>query len=316
MSSSRTGYIVGISFVTAVLVVAIVLGLYYGLRVGTKYPAEALMKQGPLPPLSTAPAPKTIWTYWNSATLPRTVQKCIASWRRHHPDYKIVILTPDNVHQYTSVQPDKIPWNKSAARESDIVRIHVLAEHGGVWSDASMLLLSPIPFLTENALDHVEFVGYHIKHISGKQGPTPLIENWWFATRPQGRFITLWRDAFMGVHEPPAVKNASITKRLKFMHARGVNSQAICIFARNYLFMHVAAQYVLQKLLPVEDVSANMRLLKAEDGPFRYLVEHGWNSAKAVQALHNGAYTEGMFKLRGSERKIAEESHHAMWAND
>jgi hypothetical protein len=251
---------------------------------------------------------KTFWTYWNSEDLSPFLKKCVASWTRHHPDYDVVILTPANLHKYTNVKPKEIAWNDNPARESDIVRLNVIAAHGGVWSDASILLMSPLPFLSKVESRDVEFAGYYIE-MSTTKPEYPVIESWWFAAWPGGSFITKWRDAFMGVHEPAAAPKSTIDERLEIMKTRGVDFQNINIV--NYLFIHVAAQYVLQKLISQAERKQDLLLLKAEDEPFKYLVDHGWDSSKAVQAVVDGKYPQGMIKMRGCERGPAEK--HTDW---
>jgi hypothetical protein len=65
----------------------------------------------------------------------------------------------------------------------------------------------------------------------------------------------------------------------------------------NDLAMHIAAQKVLQiDKYPVD----RLILQKAEDGPFRYLVEAGWNSEKAVRWGIANQFL--IMKFRGGER--------------
>ncbi len=51
-------------------------------------------------PFTSQEIPKTIWTYWDSEDLPDFVSKCIAKWRRLHPDWTIVVLNPKNLKDY------------------------------------------------------------------------------------------------------------------------------------------------------------------------------------------------------------------------
>ena len=71
-----------------------------------------------------------------------------------------------------------------------------------------------------------------------------------------------------------------------------------------YLAMHVSAQKVLQlDQYPME----SMILRKAEDGPFRYLVDAKWDSEKAVRAAClDSSYQTPILKLRGPERNVIE----------
>ena len=71
-----------------------------------------------------------------------------------------------------------------------------------------------------------------------------------------------------------------------------------------YLAIHVAAQKVLQvDKYPLD----SLILRKAEDGPFKYLTETGWDSEKAINfACNNKKYQGPIMKMRGPERAALE----------
>jgi hypothetical protein len=236
--------------------------------------------------------PKIIWTYWNSDKLPPFVQLCVNSWRWHNPEFEVRVVTPSTVSKYINVDVKLVPWNDGPTRESDIIRINILAEHGGVWSDASILLLGPYDF--KHAMASRDFLGYYIQ-ISTRDMRYPVIENWFFATAPRGSFITKWRDVFM---DPELGKN--MDERLANLMSTGVDVQNIQ--GLKYLFMHLCAQYVLQKVLSPKQV-ADLVLAKAEDGPFKFLDANNWNNMSAVRELvrHPGLHGH-IYKLRGCER--------------
>jgi hypothetical protein len=240
--------------------------------------------------------PKVIWTYWNSETPTPFLLRCVDTWRRFHPEYRIIILTPATLHEYTNVRPKDIAWNDSPARESDIVRAHVLATHGGVWSDMSIMLFGPCPQLAEPAPAGTEFMGFYLEGFT-TNAAYPVIENWWFATAPGGAFMCRWRDVFMTLYN-----DLPVDDRIARIQADdGVDLQGIISGMRNYLFMHAAAQYVLQKEAGMQ---TNMVLSKAEDGPFKYLANNGWSAASAFAWLKTNP--QPMIKMRSCERALAE----------
>ena len=90
--------------------------------------------------------PKVIWTYWDSAVLPPSIQTCLASWKKHMPGYDVRVLSDSNLNRYMDgVKWNELKWIDSHARKSDVVRICVLSRHGGIWSDASIMLYGPHP---------------------------------------------------------------------------------------------------------------------------------------------------------------------------
>jgi hypothetical protein len=295
----KPGFVALITLGVVVVVVAVVLIVIYV----PKHKKQEKSAGASAPAQSAKGYPRMIWTYWNSKSVPLLVEKCLQSWRRHHPDHEVRLLTPDNVHQYMDVAHLKMKWNDSPARESDIVRLNVLAAHGGVWADATVYLYEPFAFLNS----HKDFVGYYIKHVVVKATNSrhPAIESWCFATRPNGAFITKWRDAFMSA----GGSDKSMNARVDAVCADGVELGDIYPM-RNYLFVNVAAQVALQKKLPPGFVTEHMLLYDAEQGPLKYAVDANWDADKAVHALATTkTYNHGFIKLWGPARAAAEKTY-------
>lgn len=244
--------------------------------------------------------PKIIWTFWDSDDLPMIVAICIQSWMRYHSDYTVVVVTKKTLPRYLpGFSPGSLPWNDSTTREADIIRINLLAHYGGMWSDASILLFGPFPGVAE--MERYPVVLYFIESFTTNP-EYKVVENWWFATVPRGRFITEWRDAFMMYDF-----DGMVPQRLRYyLDEQHVDPQKIS--GLEYLFMHVAAQYVLQKRLTPEE-RAELGFMKAEDGPFRYLVEHKWDPRLAVDSLCFSPTTYAINKIRGCERSQFSQKH-------
>jgi hypothetical protein len=220
--------------------------------------------------------PKQIWTYWNSDELTPVVHKCINTWKKYNPDYRINIITPSNLANYLDFDVKNVKFNDSAARESDIIRLNVLAKYGGVWCDASILMTRPFDFKTNS--DH-EFVGYYIEHYTRKP-KWPCIEGWFFATVPNGRFISAWRDAFMGIS-----KFDSIGDWLSDLRMRGVDFQKTPEYMQNYLAINLAAQEALQQGMDDDVIAKTCHFMSANKGPYKHMYDHGWDNYDAVKSV-------------------------------
>jgi hypothetical protein len=253
---------------------------------------QLLMPTTPLPPA-------IIWTYWNSPQLPTLVRKSIASWQRHHPQHDVRVVTPDTLGTYMDTALIRVPWNDSPAREADIVRLHILATHGGIWADATVYVHEPFPFVDKA----VDFSGYYLGTVRADSGHVfPAMESWCFATAPGGAFVTAWRDAFMhagGTGTIPQRANAIMNSGIALGRVEDM---------RDYLFIYVAAQYVFQKVLPVDFQTQHMFLLDAAKGPVKYAVDHDWEPRASVAALIAMPRT-GIFKLWNAGRKELETAH-------
>jgi hypothetical protein len=195
--------------------------------------------------------------------------------------------------EYIDIDVKALSFIDSPARESDTIRLLLLEKHGGVWSDASILLSKPYSFSRQSEF---EFIGYYLDGWTS-DSRFPVIESWFFATIPKGQFITKWKKAFFMLEDFNSVDDA-----VEYMKQGGIDMQRIG--SLNYLFIHVAAQYVLQNY---PKLVSNMKLMKAEEGPFKYISNNGWDSTKALEDLCKGNHKTDLIKFRGAERHIITE---------
>jgi hypothetical protein len=244
-------------------------------------------------------APKKIWTYWDSQDrLPKTVKMCMESWRKYNPEYEITLLTRKNFYNYVNipVEVSSHPnFNDNPTRFADLVRLYSLAEHGGVWIDSSVLLKAPL----ENWIfpRYAEFSGFYIDAFTKDIKTGPVIENWFFACNKGSQFIRKWKEEFLKLAD-----YINVEKYVESRKKMGVDFEKIA--TPIYLAMHVAAQKVIQ----IDKYPLDTLILKrAEDGPFKYLVDAKWDSEKALKlACANKKYQEPILKMRGDERKVME----------
>jgi len=243
-------------------------------------------------------APKKIWTYWdNPIKIPKTVELCMASWKKFHPEYEIVLLTRKNYKGYVTI-PEEVRmhhnFNDMPQRFSDLVRIWVLAEHGGIWLDSTILLKGSV----EDWLfpHYAEFSGFYLEKFTKKK-EFPVIENWFFACNKGSLFIKKWRDEFSRMAQFQTVEDYIISCRADGVDFQGINPP-------HYLAMHIACQKVLQlDHYPLD----SLYLQKAEDGPYHYLVDTKWDSEKAVElACYSSIYQGPIIKMREPERNVLE----------
>lgn len=95
--------------------------------------------------------PKTIWVCWlqGEGNAPELVKKCISSIRKNAGDLEVCLITNDNINSYIDIPVyirQKLEKKQMQyATFSDYIRMALLAKHGGIWIDATVLLTSPIP---------------------------------------------------------------------------------------------------------------------------------------------------------------------------
>ena len=108
--------------------------------------------------------PKTIHYCWfGRGEKPKLVQKCIASWKKHLPDYVLVEWNEDNfdVQQNTFVR--QAYAHRNFAFVSDYARAKALTEQGGIYLDTDVEVLRNF----DDVLDHSFFAGFEEKNFVG-----------------------------------------------------------------------------------------------------------------------------------------------------
>ena len=123
---------------------------------------------------------KTIWICWlqGMENAPSVVQKCYKSVCKHLTEYKIIVLTSDNITEYVSF-PEHIlnKWKSGIITNthfSDLLRLAVLNTYGGTWLDATVLCTGDnIPsYILESDLFFYQVLK------PGRDGSTLNISSW------------------------------------------------------------------------------------------------------------------------------------------
>ena len=93
--------------------------------------------------------PKTIHYCWIGGNpLPESAKKCIKSWKKYCPDYKIVEWNESN-YDFT-----RVPYMKEALQAKkwgfapDYARLDIVYTHGGIYLDTDVEIVKPFDPLT------------------------------------------------------------------------------------------------------------------------------------------------------------------------
>ncbi len=105
--------------------------------------------------------PKVIHYCWfGKGEMPRLAKKCIKSWEKYCPDYKIICWSEENFdfnkNRYVKEAYESGKW----AFVSDYVRLKAVYEMGGIYLDTDVEIIKPIDDLTKQG-----FMGFDEKGI-------------------------------------------------------------------------------------------------------------------------------------------------------
>ena len=77
-----------------------------------------------------------IFTFWEG-TKPAYISMCLQTWKLPY-----TMLNYNNVNQYTDLPLDRLK-RFTLPQIADVVRVHVLRDHGGYWLDADTIMINP-----------------------------------------------------------------------------------------------------------------------------------------------------------------------------
>ncbi|MCL2370222.1 MAG: glycosyl transferase [Firmicutes bacterium] len=101
--------------------------------------------------------PKIIHYVWlGNNHLGELGEKCIASWKKFCPDYKIIRWDENNSDISQSNYAQQALAAKKFAFASDYIRLQALVNHGGIYMDTDVELLASL----DNFLSKKAFVGF------------------------------------------------------------------------------------------------------------------------------------------------------------
>ena len=99
--------------------------------------------------------PKIIHYCWfGGKELPNLAERCIASWKKQLPDYKIICWSEENFDIDNSVPYLKEAYSKKKfAFVSDYVRLYALYNYGGIYLDTDVEVIRDFsPLLNDKTI--------------------------------------------------------------------------------------------------------------------------------------------------------------------
>lgn len=172
---------------------------------------------------------RVVWSYWEGERS-ALIDECESSWRVHLGDaWDVRVLNARTIAEYGIELPAAFR-SVLPALQADYVRLALLERYGGVWMDASVMLMAPLD-------DVVAHLGSHdVVAFQRRQG-VAYIENWFLAVRPPPvPLITHWKDLFVEIiaHGPPYHSHPAYAARCQTQDDYFVAYQAYCALLRRH----------------------------------------------------------------------------------
>lgn len=105
-----------------------------------------------------------VWLLWFQGWqyAPWVAEQVAASWEVQNPDAVVVRLSAANLHRYLNMSDISYIFEPfvSMHDRAAIIRLHLLAAHGGVWADATVLCMGALDWVPE-AVAPSGFWAYH-----------------------------------------------------------------------------------------------------------------------------------------------------------
>jgi len=219
--------------------------------------------------------PKIIFTFWHDPEIPDIVSKCIATWSKFNPSYKIIVMSEVNYRDYCPIDVLGLKhmtneYRTNKTRMSDIIRTIILKTYGGIWMDASIICTGSLDSLIELGSSK-GFLAYTME----SRDEFPIIENWFIACSKDNEFMKMWYDEFI-------IRAASFESLAKYVEISNKHIKVRGGWTGQYFTMHTAAQVLIQiNKYPLD----RLVLLSACEGPFKIFCDNNWKSEEALTKL-------------------------------
>jgi len=145
---------------------------------------------------SNASVPRRLWQLWeqgNQTPLPVRNQEAMRQWGRLNQNWHRTVLDKTTVRDMfpeLSALFERIP--RTVQARSDLLRISLLAAHGGVWADASVVPLMPLDSFVHQAARPSGFWAWAFTPYEDGHA-----DSWFLVAQKNNPLVVRWRDAFI-----------------------------------------------------------------------------------------------------------------------
>ena len=136
-----------------------------------------------------------LWTFWEGSSRHWRASMSLHCWRVTNPELSIETLDKEaaldlfpHLHKYT---------NTTVQRFTDILRLSLIFEFGGMWSDLSVLPMKPIASLLEAHSVGGTFLYKFDPRVKHSRHDGRIATSWFLVGRAGSSFFNKWLDRFL-----------------------------------------------------------------------------------------------------------------------
>ncbi len=134
--------------------------------------------------------PKIIWIYWEQSweNAPKICKKCLKSWKKYNKNWKINVLSKENLHKYIDMNKYVHNfWKKEPIQSrSDLIRLNLLNIYGGVWTDATVFCTKSLDEWIHQSTKKTGFFAFD------NPGNDRILSNWFLASYKNNYILNKW----------------------------------------------------------------------------------------------------------------------------
>ena len=177
---------------------------------------------------------KTIYILWLQGfdNAPEIVKICLISWIEKNPSWNIVLLDETSLTNYINIEHICKSKTISKASLSDIIRITLLKQYGGLWVDATTYCTKPLDhWLTDYTA--TGFFAFNFEKDNNSL-PDRLISSWFLYAEKGNYIIDCWHKQSMQYCQDTSIigHNDAISTKEKWLN----NNHEAHYFWFHYIF--------------------------------------------------------------------------------
>lgn len=198
--------------------------------------------------------PKNIFVYWASGfeNAPEIVDLCVSSWETRNPDFAVIKIDDETVSEWVDLDRYISPADRASLtiqKFSDLIRLALLAEHGGFWVDSTTYCRAPINSWLDSKRDWSFFALV-------TPGQNRFIQSYFLGSTPSGVFLKGWLDEYSnflrkGYQPMPGTRKKRLWKRYKFFSETKIGTVfwTLPFAVRRYGYPYLIMHYLANKLI-------------------------------------------------------------------